>query len=275
MRNELLGQTNQDIDEIKKKKDRQELIKTLRTFRRMYGFRPKFRRYSQDDERSQLKFDKLNISEAIEVTRILKSELSKYPPQYIRFCHVNEFRVVKNLYSHRENNFIGGTVDLIKGSVFLSSEDLNYLKPCLHHELQHVADSRPLRILGSVPIIGRWVANSASRALNEEWNKLNRHRRGTYSRGYLSITAYRNQRDFDPEGFAKMYGTRDECEDRATIAEVLMSDPSRIRWRLGKDQYLTAKVDRMSAEFNRRSSGLMDEKWLQDALNGNFRRWVN
>lgn len=264
MRNELLGQANQI-----------ELIKNLRTFRRMYGFRPKFRRYTKDDEKSQLKFDKLNISEAIEITRILKSEFSKYPPPYIRFCQINELRVVKNLYSRRDNSFIGGIVDWNKGSIFLSSEDSNYLIPAIHHELQHVADSRPLRILGSIPFFGRWIVKNAVKALNEDWNRLNRHQRGSYSKGYLPITAYTNRRDFDPEGFAKMYGTRDEHEDRATITEVLMFDPSRLRKRLGSDKYLAAKIRTMSAEFNRRSTGQMDEIWLQDVLNGNFRKWVN
>lgn len=212
----------------------------------------------------------LRLDERVAATDILREELGKYPPEYIKSLHPSRLRVVKELEDNVES--LGGWAEDKGGRLYLSTEDgHDYFKDVIHHELYHLADTRWIPKEYSLPIAGVVFPAPKEPAFNAAWRTLNqRSGRGSYSRGAHALAIKRDGKSSHDKkvGFVSYYGASTEYEDRATVAEKLMTDPIGLMEQAEHDVVLERKMEAIKALYERRSMGKMNEEYFVDLSGG-------
>lgn len=260
----------------KTKAVRKRVRTTLEYIRDVYGFRVEMGRQSKRDIGYSEELTKLNLTEADAALQVISEELAKYPPSYVHAARIRCFRLAKGMKFKSIDNpkeieaFGGMAFGSSCRTVYVSSEngDMDYLRERIHHELFHRAEQEseysPQIIVGGIVTVARSLARDWS------WGRLNPG--GTK---YLR-NAYRGIRDHNYQiaGFARLYGKRDEGEDRATVAEALMTAPLETRRRTKEDHVFRKKVAGVMGFFEQRSGGLMGYEWFREVVdNGSFKAW--
>lgn len=239
------------------------LVEELRFLREMYGLRVKGGKCdSLDDE--EVMFTPLTYVETLDAVRIVREELVKYPASYIQQLGIKRLRLAKNLHEVLDADSLQmrdiGGIAFKTGQVYSHFESDDYgrgfLRRALHHELLHRADDVEITrsLVGFLQIL-----KSACK-----WNWLNP------SYAYIGERFWDGDYYYDTpaKGFARIYGTRNIDEDRATVAELLMIEPDRARIKCDIDPIFEKKVHSIMRDFKRRSSGLMNTRYFNDLLNG-------
>lgn len=255
---------------------RKRVRTTLEHIRNVYGFRVEMGRQSKRDIGYSEELTKLNLTEADAALQVISEELAKYPPSYVHAARIGCFRLAKGMKFKSVDNpkeieaFGGMAFGSSCRTVYVSSEngDMDHLRGGVHHELFHRSEQEseysPQIIVGGIVTVARGLARDWS------WGRLNPG--GTK---YLH-KSYRGVRDhqYQIAGFARLYGKRDEGEDRATVAEALMTTPLETRRRTKEDRVFRKKVATVMEFFEERSGGLMGYEWFREVVdNGCFKAW--
>lgn len=189
---------------------------------------------------------------ALEDVSILRRELAKYPPEFIRFCGITQFRFVQNL-SLEDHEYWEGSKDVgglasSRGPVYIAS----YGENTIHHEIFHRADQQ---------------SGELNDKKQRKWKKLNRLSNPYLYRAYWDMSE-EDQSKLPVSGFARRYGRVDIWEDRATVAELIMSNLGKLEQRTEEDEVLANKTKRITIDLYRWSGGRMNEQYFEDLKAG-------
>lgn len=188
----------------------------------------------------------------------IKKEAGKYPPEYIKEFLKPKTIVLLNalgpagitvpeqgfdLATGKDVNFItiflqkkSDTLDV--GNLFGWVSESNFAST-FHHELFHLADFH-----ASVDDV--------------KWAQLNPQQFGAY----IGLKNYAPGPR--PQGFARDYGKADSREDRATVAELLLTNPKTAMELAAQDAILSAKIATCKEYYLKLSGGKMNEQYWQD-----------
>lgn len=264
-----------DIFPTHRKYDAMRQVRTdLRFLRDMYGLRLEMDRRTPADDSNIVPVEKLSLLEAIPAVRAVREEIAKYPPEYIENCDIKRLRLVKGISEKKETVLPGNEVIGIavqdKQYVYLSyrDQDINVLRITVHHELFHRGDQH------TYERAERSLVDNGNRHrqqlkvvfFDRGWANLNPN--GEWAYLYDDYTLAPGESHYDVvKGFARRYGKMDEMEDRATIAEQMMMDPTQLLARAATDNVLQRKINRMYKIFSERSGGKMDQNYFLSLSN--------
>lgn len=189
---------------------------------------------------------------ALEDVGILRKELAKYPPEFIRFCGITQFRLVKEL-SLEDHEYWEGSKNV---GGLASSRGPLYIAACgedtIHHEIFHRADQQ---------------SGELNYKKQRKWKRLNRLSNPYLYRAYWDMPE-EDQSKLPISGFAKRYGRVDIWEDRATVAELIMSNFGKLEQRAEEDEVLANKTKRIIIDLYRWSGGRMNDQYFKDLKAG-------
>ncbi len=207
-------------------------------------------------------FSQLETTPAALSSGLLRRELGKYPPVYIQSCQVENIYLAQQLF---EYNFFHAKWREIGGVYFPNNNIIvkgipELLEGIVDHEFMHAADKHMRSV---IPDENTTIGKGC------KWEDLNEKGNTIYigSDNYYAMPFYQQYETKVP-GFACMYGKIDEGEDRATIAELLMSTPVVAFKKAKKDAVFGAKLQRVMFLFKDRSDGLMNEEYFHDLYYG-------
>lgn len=235
------------------------LLRETRFIQDRYGIKVKLgHRDAQDDQ--DIETEKANPVAAAECAILLREELAKYPHQYIKYCGVRRIRLVSSLKMPRG----GDQMDACDGAVSPSGSiyvvhypyNLPNVRGTIHHELSHFSGRLAQRhhFLLLAPII---------RLLWNQNNPVKPYLGDSY--GNLSPN---EKVAMGTEGFATPYGRLNYGEDRATVAEALMSDTTFFYNRGKIDPALGQKIKLTMFDYWLKSGGLMNREYFNDLAKG-------
>ncbi|MFA6585584.1 MAG: twin-arginine translocation signal domain-containing protein [Candidatus Paceibacterota bacterium] len=212
-----------------------------------------------------IKSESTSLAEQSEFLIWICKEITKYPLDFIKNSGLKSIYCTKALE-------LDGTIvtSFAYGNIFFISIGLYGILDNLyashsgvtedfHHELFHVAD----------------------RINNVEWAKLNEKGDKVYMRTWQHNLSwdelYKELTTSRPEGFADRYGLKNEGEDKATIAMMLMTDPVRAFSLAETDLVFSKKLEICKKLFKELSDGKMDEVFWKDLSLGNVGKdyWQN
>ena len=244
------------------KKDIKELVNFLRN---NYGLDIKADIFGTPrDGDYYIKGENPSLAEQKQALVWLRREIGKYPSICIKNSRLKSIFLVKNLVAGAdnvggvtigENLFIslgGNYVDLYNLLGWLDSSEF---KETFHHELFHAVENID----------------------NPDWAKLNKGGENAYLKAWQYNL---NWRDLDKEleaevkqfirpiGFASQYGQTNEFEDKATVAQLLITNPQRAFSLAQKDTVFSKKLEVCKKAFKELSDGKMDESFWQDLMAG-------
>ncbi|MCL5746761.1 MAG: hypothetical protein M1277_00550 [Patescibacteria group bacterium] len=227
---------------------RESVRDNIAYLRDVYGLTVEMRGQTEEDEQS-LAINKLKLIEAGDATRVLRKEISKYPPEFIEQCRVKAIRFVFSL--KQGENVIDG-VTYPDGTVYVVATPL--VNNTIHHELFHASDyNQHSRMNPRLKDFGRVLEY-------RYWNLVNHN-------GYVGD----KYEGCDSTGFATDYGRMNVYEDRATVAELLMTYPQVATIRAAEDPVLSDKIDRIKTIMRQRSGGRMNLRYFSDLTQGKVR----
>jgi len=247
------------------------LREDLEYLQNVYGLRVEMHRQTPEDQHFVKVIEKLNLREAASAVKIIREEVSKYPKEYIKQCGVKSFRLVKGLWwfdqSDKSLEPVGGLAYRNTRFVYAtySKDRIQFCRRIIHHELFHRSDQKKLEDIARFPVVGSIIAEEKEYWDDDSWASLNP--KGV---GYLRDRYKQREKHSSssrPRGFACFYGTKNEWEDRATIAEELMTDPIGLKIKGEFDPVLQTKIDRLKNIFRKRSKGLLNDHYFQDLEN--------
>lgn len=190
--------------------------------------------------------------------QVLRQEIIKYPPDFIERL-IKQARLVSWLTTQHPSDKnkrirVGGLVThggyTYFGQYF---SDEPFTRQIVHHEVEHRADMDENWINDYGEDVKRWQGYNP--------------RRYYIGNRYWDLSTPQRAR-FHTDGFARLYGRIDLLEDRATVAEMLMTDPEEAYKRGGKDEVLRLKVNHLKADYARRTGGRMGEQYFEDLAAG-------
>jgi hypothetical protein len=149
--------------------------------------------------------------------------------------------------------------------VYLSfdEQEIDEFRGTIHHEFFHRGDQRLQEEADRAHASVRADKRTQVVFFDRKWANLNLRGERVYRDDNYRLKS--GQRDSDHiKGFARRYGTIDELEDRATIAEELMTNPAAFFRRCQEDRILMKKTMRVIDLFQERSNGLMDMSYFQN-----------
>ncbi len=235
-------------------------------------------RYSIDIDFSPEEGTSLTTAEIRDVLEWSREELAKYPLVFFRhFFTLKRIQIFND--AHVGNEVVGGYVD-DPGSFDLTNPayrqvdrivvakkigllniynnfgwtNANFFRRTVHHELVHFTDFFSL-VFKEEGGAGNWPNSKPgdpfSGYIGDEYKSLELR--------YLFS---------NPPGFARVYGMKGVLEDRATVAELLLTDPKRLEGITTHDSLLAKKVNDLKQRFYKISHGKMDEQYWQDLEQG-------
>jgi len=270
-KNELRGETESLIEKIKEK----------------YGFEVSFtvpNDYVNQINNGHTMYvtgEPLNAIEKRDGIMLLFLAVSVYPPEYIKniglekIVLVNDLRIAKfsNLpkdsqksvagFTDAQNNFyISFSAGTIGGWLndFMVNEGI-------HHELYHLANYKED---GNVYIDRDWFNLNPD---GENDYDIYRSSDGKLHRGEIpgEIVADKIKRRARHVGFSETYGMTDIAEDKATIAEALITHNTEIMEKCSKDKILAEKVKRIKADYYKWTQGKFNNAFWNDLENGKIK----
>lgn len=229
-----------------------QLKDNLAFLRDTYGIRVKLSRGTTGDLETATFKRWTAPSIALQDAVILRRELVKYPPEFIKFCGITRLRFVQNL-SLEDHEYWEGSKDVgglasPSGSVYIAS----YGEDTIHHEIFHRADQQ---------------SGELNEKQQRKWKKLNRLSNPYLYRAYWNMS-WQDRTKLPIDGFARGYGRVDVWEDRATVAELLMSDLKKLEQKAEEDEVLANKVKRVVIDLHRWSGGRMNKQYFEDLKAG-------
>lgn len=202
----------------------------------------------------------LDFEEAIVAFGVLRAELSKYPPDFIKSLDISTVRILRNLNLKGEDDMrleeVAG-VALETGVLYIAlmpERNPEFYARTIHHELAHIADYEEYELKDKFAL-GELLDAVNDSLLDLRWRAC--------SPG--NMFRYKGKRwreseeagEFGPEGFATPYGTVNPKEDRATVIEYLMTRTGALLDRCSTDKILADKVKFVLKLFERRTNGAM------------------
>ncbi len=194
----------------------------------------------------------------------LSRELEKYPDDAITKLRIRNLRLVEELYVGGKRR--GGCTNLRRGTsetvidIFISA-DRQYRKgfvfslfaerPAdaekIHHELYHA-----------------WrLAEPEKTVDDEKWSRINPGGKKAYVESMEVAESLWFRR-----GFACPYGMLNPRDDRATVAELLMSNPWHANFISRRDSVLEAKIRQVKKDYDAWTDGRIDRKYWETAALG-------
>lgn len=119
---------------------RESVRASWKALRTLYGIDPDMHRLAPDERTEFDRLDKLDLFEAERALRLLREELEKYPPSYIRNLRITHFRILERMIPKDSHEEITG-LSFQSGLLYLTSgysEDED--REVIHHELFHHGD---------------------------------------------------------------------------------------------------------------------------------------
>lgn len=195
--------------------------------------------------------------------QILREEMEKYPPDYIRDCC--DMVYLANDLKLRGKSVLGFVNRGNKNAFLNFGTTTQNLRRTIHHELFHLADNEEIE-QGFSFRFGRhrYGLYRENIAINEEWREINRE--GDFS-GYQG-ELFADYGVDEISGFAGPYGLKNAHEDRATVAELMMTEPLAAKQRGESDMILHEKMLRIARLFYERSGGRMGKRYFGDLMLG-------
>lgn len=218
--------------------------------KKMYGVDIDFSPVSEIEEKYGVQGSVMSPDEKRELVNLIKDEIGKYPPEFIKLvAKLRKIRGIKGL-SHDNTPVAGLTGHDDKTIFYISSlADDN----TLHHELYHLLESQYRQDIdgwGSLNPSGSDYYHSIRNALT--FNPLD-------PRFFESAFPIRQ-----PEGFDRNYSKINEREDRATIAGRLMGDTKLAEQRGRVDTFFRNKVEMIKSHYSKWSNGRMSGQYWKD-----------
>ena len=239
------------------------LLRDVRFIRDRYGIEVKFGRRDNNDI-DEARLVSCGSLAAAESAVILREELAKYPYGYLQGCQINRIRFVEELAIPKDGQpnklqTIGGKAYYYSGHLYVKhhSADIR-VREGIHHELGHRSDQVIYQRLRSYGQLGAWLGWFH----RKPWPVANSQ--GVYLDGKYFDLPPEEISALDITGFARAYGRNNYWEDRATVAEGLMTDPKGYFDRGKSDPILNRKIQLMMADFWLRSGGLMTKGYFED-----------
>lgn len=243
----------------------QRLLEELRFLRNFYGIKVRVGKPTKRDFSDISEMGKLTLGEAVAAVSIVKEEISKYPQEYLDFCRVKQIRLGRSLkYALQglpQTLSVGGLHSA--GNIYIPATDHQHLRTTIHHEMFHCADDSDIKKSAKTVLVGGMIAQIKVDLMRITWSRLNKPQ----TPPYIGTVAYFHlpieERDkLSTNGFAKGYGRANPAEDRATIAETLMTNPKVLKDQIQKDPILRLKVRRVIRLFVNRSAGKMHAQYF-------------
>jgi hypothetical protein len=238
-----------------------QLLYDIHYLRLVYGLKidskPKL-----DDESDEVRFEGLGLFAAQFAASSLRWGLAKYPPSYIRDSGSRTIRLVDNLRVRSASDdkvfeHVGGCVTNPNRNMYISPASLAYdpwgrhIHRTFDHELEHNWEKQESAY--EPHSYTKWVRYMPEGAASY----LGRRYEGMSEAEKAAI---------DATGFAIPYGRLNYYEDRATVAELLMSTPKKAASM--QDATLAMKVAQTKDDFAYRSRGLMSKAYFADLARG-------
>lgn len=266
------GKLSRFVGELTKRFSPHERMRTTETevarhidfFKSEYGLEIDLSGKSPEDE--DISFIRpLNINEAKNALEVLRQEIIKYPPEFIRYCDIKALRLVKALRLSEHPRF--PTPDILVGGLAHSYTRLMYVSTfdsykkvsdTFHHELLHMLDHAQAR--RSYEGFEDGVQDLA-----REWANLAGGPRVYLRDNYEYLQRGEPKR---PVGFAEKFGKADEHEDRATVATLIQTNLALARQLSTVDKVLDKKIRKVMNDYWIRSAGYMDATYFDDLEKG-------
>lgn len=235
--------------EIKKEED-------LAFLRNNYGLEIEMGRQSDEDSPWLGSLNRVDPYYQPRVVRNIVEEISKYPPEFIRNIGLKNIRVSNGLQLKDDVTGSDGFAPAELPMIYVSMTDIDEMRSTLHHEIFHRGD---FAFWG-----GSFIRETMGLFYDFSWISLNPKGFDHYSREkYDSIMALKTP---EPEGFTRYYGTKDEMEDRATLAEEVMMNIGPAKARADDEPAFFRKMRRMMKLYKKRSDGKMNLDYFNDLL---------
>lgn len=236
------------------------LLGDLRFIRHSYDIRVKVGRRISSDLKN-VSFERYDPDTIIanEGVASFRKILSKYPPEFIRFCGITQTRMVEKLLLGKHRYWKGhrtvGGLASPEGPIYVAGYDLEGI---VHHEIFHRADQELCKLEN--------IRRQRRRQL--EWKGLNKHYTTPYLYGsYWQLTPEERLK-LSYQGFAEPYGRVDIWEDRATVAELLMTDLEEAKIRMSEDKTLAQKAFIIYRDLYHWSGGRMNGRYFEALRRG-------
>jgi hypothetical protein len=240
-----------------------QILSDIRFIRDRYGIRPTMHDLNSKDQPG-VKAEQMDFKDAVEAVKIFREELTKYPPKMIRDSGINQFRIMKNL------NINGGSPSEIilgvafePGEIYVANGDrsLSY-RQTIHHEFWHRFDYQRYELKGKVPFL-KWVDDIRDARIDLKWE-------GVCKKYGMSYTGndWRSLPNTRPEGFINEYSTTSSKEDRASIAQLLMTQPGDLASLCQNDKLLAEKVRMLKKLYFKDSKSKMNKHYFKDLADG-------
>lgn len=261
---------------VDKKKGSEEsivkaLVDDLRFLRKTYGLTIEMEKRGPRDPNTIINVDKLSIQEAFDAVEIVRQEIIKYPPSYIKNLNIERFRLTKGLTrlntksdGIEEHQRVGGLAYRNEKYLYVTYQEISHLRETFHHELYHRRDHEDEMVSVRDRITGFFKGGLEYERFRKQWKKLNPH---AYA-GDKYIELAKGQHYAIIKGFARYYGVADHYEDRATVAELLMTNIKNLIARAQTDEVLAAKVNMLVKKFGKQTDNQMDLQYFRDLMHG-------
>lgn len=212
--------------------------------------------------------------EALFAIRIIRQEMTKYPREYVDYCGIKKIKIVRNLKYKDEKglNLTYGDLDWDNRTIYISFGLLDYVAGSLpltmHHELFHGGDKQQQELssmLFSPPISGVFYHPNQ---FMEDWMKINPKGKGAYFRGNESKMTKFFALIRPGIGFINYFARASAFEDRAYVADLLMTKPLKAINYSVWDPVFLKKVEKIKEAYRHRSDGKMGEQYFDDLIAG-------
>jgi len=212
---------------------------------------------------NRISAEELSFEEKKESLLWLREEVVKYPPTLVRHISgLRKIKVLKNVYL--DDKPVGGfstdgemVISLDRGAsqrftwggiYHFSLEGNSLFSGIFHHEFSHNLQS--------------WNMTQEDYS---EWIELNPEGRNAYSKYNPSIILNTlNSPDFKASGFLCENSMKDEKEDQADIARLLMTESDWMISSFKEDAVLASKIEKCREYYYRWSGGKMNEMYWRD-----------
>ena len=193
--------------------------------------------------------------------QVLRQEVGIYPPNFIR-KYLNKVRITRGLTMPHPKHPDSDSLRIkLYGRVYPHATYLNpdfrnesATRETVHHETEHC-----------VTLGEKWLENEEDL---ERWTQYNILGNEAYIEDrYWDLTPEEKSK-LDTTGFMSPYGRKTQLEDRATIAQKLMTNPVYTHQRASTDHGLSKKVNHLKENYYVWSDGLIDGQFYEDLADG-------
>jgi hypothetical protein len=251
----IINPDYKDIQEV-----RRNIRDDLRFIHDRFGLQVAMHRRSPKETKDFVHLDKLNLCEAEGALQMIREELIKYPPEYVRNLGIARFRLVDDIWRVGSGEVHG--VAFEEGQLYTSIGGTDVQdREALHHEAWHFGDYSHSEFQHVIPIIGKGIDSVRDAIMDVQWAKLN-------DPEFEYVGDNIDWSISEPKGFAREYGAMSPWEDRATVAEALMTNAAKLLHRGKTDPLLRRKTERIIQTYHHRSHGKMNDHFFQDLIDG-------